>query len=120
AGIAISLDDFGQGQTSLGYLSRLHLAELKIDRAFVRDMLTDEAHATIVSSLVGLAHNLGLTVVAEGVEDDATRRALADLGCDEGQGYGLAKPMEPRQLAEWLTQQAPATGPGALAVASAQ
>ncbi|MGN6300965.1 MAG: putative bifunctional diguanylate cyclase/phosphodiesterase [Angustibacter sp.] len=102
AGIAISLDDFGQGQTSLGYLSRLHLAELKIDRAFVRDMLTDDAHATIVSSLVGLAHNLGLTVVAEGIEDDATRRALADLGCDEGQGYGLAKPMEPRRLAEWL------------------
>jgi diguanylate cyclase (GGDEF)-like protein len=121
AGIAISLDDFGQGQTSLGYLSRLHLAELKIDRAFVRDMLTDEAHATIVSSLVGLAHNLGLTVVAEGVEDDATRRALADLGCDEGQGYGLAKPMDPRRLDEWLGQHAPTSGPGPLAVvASAQ
>jgi diguanylate cyclase (GGDEF)-like protein len=108
AGIAISLDDFGQGQTSLGYLSRLHLAELKIDRAFVRDMLTDDAHATIVSSLVGLAHNLGLTVVAEGVEDDATRRALAALGCDEGQGYGLAKPMDPRRLAKWLAARAPA------------
>ncbi len=116
AGIAISLDDFGQGQTSLGYLSRLHLAELKIDRAFVRDMLTDEAHATIVSSLVGLAHNLGLTVVAEGIEDDATRRALADLGCDEGQGYGLAKPMEPRRLGDWLARQAPTAGPGALAM----
>ncbi|WP_157371775.1 bifunctional diguanylate cyclase/phosphodiesterase [Angustibacter sp. Root456] len=121
AGIAISLDDFGQGQTSLGYLSRLHLAELKIDRAFVRDMLTDDAHATIVSSLVGLAHNLGLTVVAEGVEDDATRRALAELGCDEGQGYGLAKPMDPQRLAAWLGQQGPIRGPGALAaVASAQ
>jgi diguanylate cyclase (GGDEF)-like protein len=102
AGVAISLDDFGQGQTSLGYLSRLHLAELKIDRAFVRDMLTDEAHATIVSSLIGLAHNLGLTVVAEGVEDDATRQALADLGCDEGQGYGLARPMDGQRLAQWL------------------
>ena len=102
AGIAISLDDFGQGQTSLGYLSRLHLAELKIDRAFVRDMLTDEAHATIVSSLIGLAHNLGMTVVAEGIEDDDTRRALADLGCDEGQGYGLARPMDTAKLGEWL------------------
>ncbi|MGN6610732.1 MAG: putative bifunctional diguanylate cyclase/phosphodiesterase, partial [Angustibacter sp.] len=120
AGIAISLDDFGQGQTSLGYLSRLHLAELKIDRAFVRDMLTDDAHATIVSSLVGLAHNLGLTVVAEGVEDDATRRALAELGCDEGQGYGLAKPMDPRRLAEWLrAARTPDAGHDVLAVAAA-
>jgi diguanylate cyclase len=103
AGVAISLDDFGQGQTSLGYLSRLHLAELKIDRAFVCDMLIDEANATIVSSLVGLAHNLGLTVVAEGIEDDATRQALADLGCDEGQGYGLARPMDARRLTQWLS-----------------
>jgi diguanylate cyclase (GGDEF)-like protein len=102
AGVAISLDDFGQGQTSLGYLSRLHLAELKIDRAFVRDMLTDEAHATIVSSLIGLAHNLGLTVVAEGIEDDETRRLLGTLGCDEGQGYALARPMDASRLTEWL------------------
>ncbi|GAB3595536.1 hypothetical protein GCM10027446_20960 [Angustibacter peucedani] len=102
AGIAISLDDFGQGQTSIGHLSRLPLRELKIDREFVRDMLTDKPHRTIVQSLVGLAHNLGLTVVAEGVEDDETRAALTELGCDEGQGYGIARPMDVERLQAWL------------------
>ena len=67
-GCGISLDDFGQGQTSLGYLSRLPLRELKIDRAFVTDMARDEPHAAIVRSVVELAHNLGLRVVAEGVQ----------------------------------------------------
>ncbi|GAA4350853.1 hypothetical protein GCM10023145_14180 [Angustibacter luteus] len=104
AGIAISLDDFGQGHTSIGHLSTLHLSELKIDRAFVGDMLTDLAHGAIVRSLVELAHNLGLTVVAEGVEDDDTREALRDLGCDEGQGYGIGRPVPAAQLTEWLSR----------------
>jgi diguanylate cyclase (GGDEF)-like protein len=102
AGVAISLDDFGQGQTSIGHLANLHVRELKIDRAYVRDMLTDHRHCTIVRSLVELAHNLALTVVAEGVEDDQTRAALQDMGCDEGQGYGLARPMPAGKLVEWL------------------
>jgi diguanylate cyclase len=76
AGVAISLDDFGQGHTSLSHLSALPLDELKIDRGFVGDMLDHEAHAAIVYSVVDLGHNLGLRVVAEGVETD---EVLADL-----------------------------------------
>jgi diguanylate cyclase (GGDEF)-like protein len=104
AGVSISLDDFGQGQTSIGHLATLHVRELKIDRAYVRDMLTDDRHNTIVRSLVELAHNLGLTVVAEGIEDDATGAALRDLGCDEGQGYGLARPMPADQMIAWVSR----------------
>ncbi|WP_426564134.1 putative bifunctional diguanylate cyclase/phosphodiesterase [Angustibacter sp. McL0619] len=102
AGVAISLDDFGQGQTSIGHLANLHVRELKIDRAYVRDMLTDDRHAAIVRSLIELAHNLALTVVAEGIEDDETREALRELGCDEGQGYGLARPMPAAAMIEWI------------------
>ncbi len=103
AGVPISLDDFGQGQTSLGFLSRLPLRELKIDRAFVTDMLTDSAHAAIVRSVIELAHNLGFAVVAEGVEDTLTMAALADLGCDAAQGYVLSRPMPAGALLGWVS-----------------
>jgi EAL domain-containing protein (putative c-di-GMP-specific phosphodiesterase class I) len=85
AGVPISLDDFGQGQTSLGFLSRLPLRELKIDRAFVTDMLQDAAHAAIVRSVIELAHNLGFVVVAEGVEGvDHGRAAGHAMRCRAG------------------------------------
>ena len=89
AGVPISLDDFGQGKTSLGFLSKLPLQELKIDRAFVTDMLVDTSHGAIVRSIIELAHNLGFVVVAEGVEGQETMRALFDMGCDAAQGYVL-------------------------------
>src|SRR5439155_23294128 len=102
AGLTISLDDFGQGQTSLGYLSRLPLRELKIDREFVTDMASDDPHAAIVRSLVELAHNLGFVVVAEGVEDQDTVAALRSMGCDAAQGYVLSRPMPPGLVGAWL------------------
>jgi diguanylate cyclase (GGDEF)-like protein len=102
AGVAISLDDFGQGQTSLAFLSRLPLHELKIDRSLVTDMLADNSHAAIVRSVIELAHNLGLVVVAEGVEDAPTMQTLVEMGCDAAQGFALAKPMPAAHLLEWM------------------
>ena len=101
-GVRISLDDFGRGQTSLAHLSSLPLAELKIDRSFVTDVLANPAHAAIVRSVIELGHNLGLSVVAEGVEDDATLDALAALACDLAQGYALARPAPLSEIAAAL------------------
>jgi diguanylate cyclase (GGDEF)-like protein len=108
AGVAISLDDFGQGHTSLSHLSALPLDELKIDRGFVGDMLEQPAHAAIVHSVVDLGHNLGLRVVAEGVETDEVLAHLSDRGCDLVQGYLLARPMPLDALVQWLAQETPA------------
>ncbi|HTR70418.1 MAG TPA: bifunctional diguanylate cyclase/phosphodiesterase [Mycobacteriales bacterium] len=105
AGVRISLDDFGCGQTSLGYLSTLPLHEVKIDKSFVMDMLDDHSHAAIVRSVIDLAHNLGFEVVAEGVETDRVLAELTVLGCDIAQGYLLAKPMPAQDLAGWITAQ---------------
>jgi diguanylate cyclase (GGDEF)-like protein len=102
AGVRISVDDFGQGQTSLGYLSTLPLHELKIDKSFVCDLPDNLAHAAIVRSVVDLGHNLGLQVVAEGVETRETVAVLTATGCDVAQGYLLARPMPAGDLASWL------------------
>jgi diguanylate cyclase len=108
AGVRISLDDFGRGQTSLGYLSTLPLHEVKIDKSFVMDMLEDRSHRAIVRSVIDLAHNLGFEVVAEGVETDAILAELTILGCDIAQGYLLARPMPADLLPGWLSvHQAP-------------
>ena len=104
-GILVSLDDFGQGQTSLGHLSRLPLFELKIDRAFVSNMDTEAADAAIVRSLIDLAHDLGFVVVAEGVEHAATMDALRALGCDDAQGYLLCRPQPFDAVTAWLAAQ---------------
>ena len=101
-GVRVSVDDFGQGQTSLGYLSRLPLHELKIDKAFVTDLPDNSAHAAIVRSVVDLGHNLGLQVVAEGVETHEAVGILTATGCDVAQGYLLARPMPPGDLPDWL------------------
>jgi diguanylate cyclase len=104
AGVHVSLDDFGRGQTSLGYLSTLPVDELKVDRSFVFDMLENPAHAAIVRSIIDLGHNLGLRVVAEGVETDEVLAFLMLSGCDLAQGYYLARPMPLKALRDWLAR----------------
>jgi EAL domain-containing protein (putative c-di-GMP-specific phosphodiesterase class I) len=101
-GVNVSLDDFGIGQTSLEYLSALPIDELKIDKTFVLDMLTNDTHAAIVRSIIDLGHNLGLRVVAEGIESAAVLHALDELGCDDAQGFFLARPMLVSDLARFL------------------
>jgi diguanylate cyclase (GGDEF)-like protein len=101
-GVGVSIDDFGTGYSSLSYLKRLPVHELKIDKSFVAHMASDENDLAIVRSTVGLAHDLGLTVVAEGVEDQATWDLLVALGCDVAQGYFISRPLPPLVLGEWL------------------
>jgi diguanylate cyclase (GGDEF)-like protein len=101
-GVKVSIDDFGCGQTSLGYLSTLPIHELKIDRSFIGDMLINPAHAAIVRSVVDLGHNLHLHVVGEGVESRDMWDALRETGCDSAQGYLLAYPMPVEELRPWL------------------
>ncbi len=101
-GVHIALDDFGTGYSSLAYLNRLPLDEIKIDRSFVVGMIDDESSATIVRATVELGHGLGYAVVAEGVENTATRQQLTALGCDAIQGYVVARPMPADQTAEWI------------------
>jgi diguanylate cyclase (GGDEF)-like protein len=108
-GVRVSLDDFGIGQTSLGYLSSLPVHELKIDKSFVMDMLANPAHAAIVRSIVDLGHNLKLLVVGEGVETDDVFATLREAGCDLAQGYLLARPMPVDQLRGWLLAAPQAT-----------
>ncbi len=91
-GVHLTIDDFGTGYSSLAYLKQLPVTTLKIDRSFVTRMLQDDQDALIVQSTIELAHNLGLDVVAEGIEDRATRDALAALGCGAGQGYLFGRP----------------------------
>jgi diguanylate cyclase (GGDEF)-like protein len=107
AGLRISIDDFGAGHTSLGYLATLPITELKIDRAFVLSMLTDDRNTAIVRSVIELGHGLGFTVTAEGVETMEMLHRLTALRCDTVQGYLLARPAPdvdlPDRLAEALT-----------------
>jgi len=105
-GCRISIDDYGTGYSSLAYLKRLPVNELKIDRSFVMGMVSDVSDAVIVRSTIDLAHNMGLSVVAEGVEDEATLRRLRELGCDMVQGYHLSRPLPPEDLARWLRERA--------------
>jgi diguanylate cyclase (GGDEF)-like protein/PAS domain S-box-containing protein len=93
AGLRIAIDDFGTGYSSLSYLTRFPLASLKIDRSFVADVLNDEADATIVRTIVDMAHTLGFTVIAEGVELDSQATFLRKLGCEQAQGFLFARPM---------------------------
>jgi diguanylate cyclase (GGDEF)-like protein len=104
AGVRVSIDDFGTGYSSLAYLKRLPVDEVKIDRSFVLDMRRNEEDAIIVRSVIELAHNLGLEVVAEGVEDAATLNLLLGMGCDLVQGHYLCPPIAPEAVEAWLTE----------------
>jgi diguanylate cyclase (GGDEF)-like protein/PAS domain S-box-containing protein len=101
-GIRLSLDDFGTGYSSLAYLRRLPVSELKIDKSFVMGMRTAEGDAVIVRSAIDLGRNLGLEVVAEGVETEEAWAQLQEFGCDLAQGYLLATPMPAIELTSWL------------------
>jgi diguanylate cyclase len=101
-GLRLSVDDFGTGYTSLGYLRRLPISELKIDRSFVSQMTTSEEDAVIVRSTIDLGRNLGLGVVAEGVEDPEVLDRLGQLGCDVAQGYLISRPIPGDEIIAWL------------------
>jgi len=102
-GIHVALDDFGSGYSSLGYLKRLRVGTLKIDRTLIGGLESDPQGRAIVGSMVALAHELRMRVVAEGVESQAQLDILARMGCDEVQGYLLARPMEASGFADLLS-----------------
>ncbi|MEC8427113.1 MAG: EAL domain-containing protein, partial [Pseudomonadota bacterium] len=94
--------DFGTGYSSLAYLKRLPVTSLKIDCSFVKDILEDEQDSIIVNSTINLAHNLGLSVVAEGVEEEEILKHLKLMGADKAQGYHIGKPMNVHDIDLWL------------------
>jgi len=100
-GFRLYIDDFGTGYSSLSYLSRLPVDVIKIDHGFTMQMIEDSRAASIVKSTVHLAHDLGMTVVAEGVSSARIWDALQVLGCDEAQGFHVAAPMPAAQLLDW-------------------
>ncbi|WP_051906450.1 putative bifunctional diguanylate cyclase/phosphodiesterase [Methylomarinum vadi] len=104
-GYQFSIDDYGTGYSSLAYLKKMPLAELKIDRSFVMDILSSENDEVIVNATINLAHNLGLHVTAEGVENEEIMTKLTDLGCDLAQGYHLNKPLPVIEFNQWMAEK---------------
>jgi len=102
-GINISIDDFGTGYSSLSYLKKMPASEVKIDKSFVMDMLENESDAVIVKATIDLAHNLGMKVVAEGVENQHIVDRLKELGCDILQGYHYSKPLSDNDFVKWFS-----------------
>jgi diguanylate cyclase len=103
-GERVSIDDFGTGHSSLAYLRQLTIDEIKIDRSFVTGLPSEGSDAVIVRSTIELAHNLGLRVVAEGVETEAALELLVDSQCDSAQGYLFSRPYPADELTRWLTE----------------
>jgi diguanylate cyclase (GGDEF)-like protein/PAS domain S-box-containing protein len=104
-GVRLEVDDFGTGYSSLSYLRRFPVDGLKVDRSFVMNLLHDAKVEAIVNAVVGLAHGLGIRVVAEGVETSRELDALGDMGCDVGQGYHWSRPLPPQELDRWMEAQ---------------
>ena len=100
--IGVSIDDFGTGHSSLRELQRMPFSEMKMDKSFVIDMATSKDCAVIVNSIVDLGHNLGLKVIAEGIENQRTWEMLRDKGCDFGQGYLMGRAMTATDFTLWL------------------
>ena len=107
-GIAMSIDDFGTGYSSLSYLNRFPLDALKIDKSFVRDIVTSSGHASIVDATIALAHSLDLRVVAEGVEDEEQLEVLRAQGCEAAQGFLFSRPLPLEEFIEWASVGEPA------------
>jgi diguanylate cyclase (GGDEF)-like protein len=117
AGVRITIDDFGTGFSSLANLRQLPVQEIKIDRSFVRDMARDPDDHTVVRAVVDLAHRLGLTTVAEGVETQECLDQLREIGCDAAQGFLIARPMPARDVERWLLEHKSFSEPARTAVA---
>jgi EAL domain-containing protein (putative c-di-GMP-specific phosphodiesterase class I) len=107
AGVWTAIDDFGTGYSSLGYLKKLPVDEIKIDKSFVLEMAANRDDASIVRSIVMLSHNLSLQVAAEGVENRRTLDMLTDMGCDLAQGFFLSHPLPATELTDWLNGPKP-------------
>jgi EAL domain-containing protein (putative c-di-GMP-specific phosphodiesterase class I) len=118
-GVRLSIDDFGTGYSSLAYLKKLPVDELKIDRSFITDLDTDVDDGAIVRSTIDMAHNMGLRVVAEGVESAPVLQRLGAFGCDEAQGYLVSRPLPPEDFAAWVRRYRESTPAGTLRVGSA-
>jgi len=103
--LSFSIDDFGTGYSSLAKLKQMTLKELKIDKTFILDIENSKSDEAIVSASIQMAHGLGLEVVAEGIESEATWKLLQGLGCDYGQGFWIAKPMPYDELVEWIANR---------------
>ncbi|OUS41412.1 hypothetical protein A9R00_01055, partial [Oleispira antarctica] len=103
-GVSIAIDDFGTGYSSLAYLKDLPIDYLKIDRIFVKDIVEDKNDAAIANSIIALAHNLGMEVIAEGVEDPNVLGILQAFGCDHYQGFFFSRPVDPDEI-PMLAQQ---------------
>lgn len=110
-GVRIAIDDYGTGYASLSYLKHFPADELKIDRAFVQHMTTDETDQAIVHSTISMAHSMGMRVVAEGVEDQRTWDLLRSFACDIAQGYFLSRPICAQELESWLDDRKEAVAP---------
>lgn len=106
-GVGVSIDDFGTGYSSLSYLHFFPIGTLKIDQSFVRSMFGEPSSRVLVKSIIGLAHNMGLKVIAEGIENEREAVALQDLGCEEGQGYWFAKPMPLEEALKFVQNWTP-------------
>ena len=116
-GCRISIDDFGTGYSSLAYLKRLRVDELKIDKSFVMDMAAD-GDALIIRSTIELGHNMGLQIVAEGVETEAALKQLQAMGCDLAQGYLMSRPLPADDLTRWMHESRWVARQPAVAVAA--
>ncbi|PRY65824.1 EAL domain-containing protein (putative c-di-GMP-specific phosphodiesterase class I) [Vreelandella songnenensis] len=106
AGLRVAIDDFGTGYSSLAYLHEIPAHTVKIDRSFITELGEDARTETLVNSMISMAHDLGYRVVAEGIENDTSYRRLMELGCDEAQGYFIAKPLLPTAFETWLQNRA--------------
>ncbi|MBO6559459.1 MAG: EAL domain-containing response regulator [Nisaea sp.] len=111
-GFELSIDDFGIGYSSMEQLVRIPFSELKIDQKFVRNLVKNAEYRAVVEISTTLGHNLGMTVIAEGVEDEETLDAIRAIGCDEGQGYWIGRPMPIEDLRTWLANNSSAASTG--------
>jgi EAL domain-containing protein (putative c-di-GMP-specific phosphodiesterase class I) len=111
-GFELSIDDFGIGYSSMEQLVRIPFSELKIDQKFVRNLVKNAEYRAVVEISTTLGHNLGMTVIAEGVEDEETLDAIRAIGCDEGQDYWIGRPMPIEDLRTWLANNSSAASTG--------